>query len=77
MCTIIIDTSITSLAHNLWSKDDHIVIGFSNGKINVYNGLTGSPKLLVSLDNEEVFFCLQYYSCHCYSHILILYVALQ
>ena len=63
MCTIITDTSITSLAHNLWSKDDHIVIGFSNGKINVYNGLTGSPKLLTSLDDEEVFSCT-HYPCH-------------
>lgn len=49
------DTSITSLAHNLWSRDDHIVVGFSNGEINVYNGLTGSPKLLMSLDDKEVF----------------------
>ena len=58
------DTSITSLAHNLWSRDDHIVVGFSSGEINVYNGLTGSPKLLMSLDDKEVF---SYYMQH-YRH---------
>lgn len=61
MYAVITDTPITSLAHNLWSRDDHIVIGFSNGNIDVYNGLTGSPKLLMSLDDKEVLSCMHHF----------------
>ena len=47
----IIEVPITKLAHNLWSSIVTLAIGFSNGKIDVYNA---EDKYITSLDSSEV-----------------------